>query len=656
MLMVVLMSANSLPGFTGNELPENKYINDSLQIVQLTEKLAGHYRSRQFDSARIAIDSIYQIAENAGMRRKVADSYYNYSILARATGDMDAFMANLAKAIGIYENEQVFDMAARAYTAIAQEYVNKKNYQPALENFSASLAHRTMIGDSTGMANNLVNMGGICYYSGRLADASEYYYQALLIAENLNNIGLTATVLKNLGNIHAQLRNFDIAFEHLSKALVIQRESGNRKEESDVLLNLGIAFYESGQTARAEEYLLASLAIKEELEKDIHEMIKVYNNLGLVAKEKKDNEKAIEYYGITLELSRQTGDKQLEAVALNNLGSRIMEQNKPEAIPLLMESLEISTELGLKTLMRSSYKNLQEYYGYNKNYELAYHYAQLFQEMNDSIYNEESHARIIDLQSDYELVMKEKENELLRKEAQIYENEKQLSVKRESILRLRILFLVISVVAVALLAIFFIVLYKMKQKAHRQGSELHKKESELAALKLDNMEKQNSHLEDMLFAEEEIRKLQQRSIEQKTQEITSSAMLLASKNEVFEKLHKLACQLYDRADKTTKPNLRDIISEIENQSDIDRQWDSFKKHFESINKSFFDNLRQHNEKLTRNDLQLCAYIRLNLSAKEISRLMNITHDSVNTHRYRLRKKLGLDSGYHLDEFIQSIGS
>ncbi len=655
-MLIVLLWGNPLPVFGNDVLNKNKNTGDSIKISHLIERLGAYYRNRQLDSALIAIDSIYHIAENAGMRRKVADSYYNYSILARAEGDSDAFLENLAKSIIIYEEEQVFDMAARAFTAMAQEYLNKKNFRNALESFSYSFAHRKMIGDSTGMVNNLINMGGVCYYTERHTEASEYYYKALVIAENLNNTNLTATVLKNLGNLHTQLRNFDIALEHLYRALSIQQETGNRKEESDVLLNIGITYYESGHTNQAEEYLLASLAIKEELDKDLHEMIKVYNNLGLVAKENHDNEKAIEYYRMTLGLSRQIQDKQLEATALNNLGSRFMEQNNPEAIPLLMESLEISTELGLKKLMRSSYKNLQEYYGYNQSYERAYHYAQLFQEMNDSVYNEESHARILELQADYELMMKEKENELLRQTAEIHENEKLLTQKKENILRLRILFLVISVIVIAILAVFFIVLYNMKQKTHKQSKELHARESELAAMKFENLEKQNHHLEDMLFAEEEIRKLQQNSIDQKNHELTTSAMLLANKNEVFDKLRKLTRKLNDSVDQKTAVQVREMLGEIERQSDIDQQWDVFKTHFESIHKTFFDDLRRHCGKLTQHDLQLCAYIRLNLSNKEISRLMNITHESVNTHRYRLRKKLELDSGSLLDEFIQTISS
>jgi DNA-binding CsgD family transcriptional regulator len=77
-------------------------------------------------------------------------------------------------------------------------------------------------------------------------------------------------------------------------------------------------------------------------------------------------------------------------------------------------------------------------------------------------------------------------------------------------------------------------------------------------------------------------------------------------------------------------------------------------HFESIHKSFFTHLRQNNAALSQTDLQLCAYIKLNMTTKEIARLMNIAPESVNTHRYRLRKKLTLPAEETLDGFIHGL--
>jgi DNA-binding CsgD family transcriptional regulator len=68
----------------------------------------------------------------------------------------------------------------------------------------------------------------------------------------------------------------------------------------------------------------------------------------------------------------------------------------------------------------------------------------------------------------------------------------------------------------------------------------------------------------------------------------------------------------------------------------------------------FSKSAQRRYRLIQTDLQLCAYIKLNMATKEISRLMNITPESVNTHRYRLRKKITLKTEQTLDEFIHGL--
>jgi FixJ family two-component response regulator len=69
---------------------------------------------------------------------------------------------------------------------------------------------------------------------------------------------------------------------------------------------------------------------------------------------------------------------------------------------------------------------------------------------------------------------------------------------------------------------------------------------------------------------------------------------------------------------------------------------------------FQNRLRERYPHLTKNDLKLCAYIRLNLSSKEIASLMFVTVRAVEISRFRLRKRLDLDKGINLNEFIQRI--
>jgi len=137
-------------------------------------------------------------------------------------------------------------------------------------------------------------------------------------------------------------------------------------------------------------------------------------------------------------------------------------------------------------------------------------------------------------------------------------------------------------------------------------------------------------------------------------ELTSATLLIASKNEAFENLRKMAEQIKAGESENGFEKAREIIREINRQTDVESQWEQFRLHFESIHKSFFVKLREASSSLTQPDLQLCAYIKLNMGTREIARLMNITPESVNTHRYRLRKKLDLTSLETLDDFVHAI--
>jgi DNA-binding CsgD family transcriptional regulator len=67
-----------------------------------------------------------------------------------------------------------------------------------------------------------------------------------------------------------------------------------------------------------------------------------------------------------------------------------------------------------------------------------------------------------------------------------------------------------------------------------------------------------------------------------------------------------------------------------------------------------DKIKKAHPNLTHNDLRFCAYLRLNLTSKEISPLLNITDRSVETKRYRLRKQMGLSHDSSLVNYILEI--
>ena len=76
--------------------------------------------------------------------------------------------------------------------------------------------------------------------------------------------------------------------------------------------------------------------------------------------------------------------------------------------------------------------------------------------------------------------------------------------------------------------------------------------------------------------------------------------------------------------------------------------------FESINKNFYARLKQAYPDISPNDLKISALIKMGLSIKEMADILNISADSVKTARYRLRKKLQLNTEDNLTDFILNL--
>ena len=306
----------------------------------------------------------------------------------------------------------------------------------------------------------------------------------------------------------------------------------------------------------------------------------------------------------------------------------------------ICESLAIARKINLKPTISDAAKSLYLLNKKHQNYKDALEYFETYKVAEDSVFSEASARQINEFEIRYETGKKENENRLLTKDILIKERNQR--------------FLLTLIIALIILSGSLFYAFSLKRKSLQQSRILYEKEAELNRLKIDQIEKQNHHLQEVLFAEEEIKKLQLQSIEQKNHELTSATLLIANKNEVFENLRKMAEQVRINGSQDENEKIKEIIREINRQTDVENQWEQFRVHFESIHKSFFVKLREANSGLTQTDLQLCAYIKLNMGTKEIARLMNITPESVNTHRYRLRKKITLKTEETLDEFIHGL--
>jgi PAS domain S-box-containing protein len=141
----------------------------------------------------------------------------------------------------------------------------------------------------------------------------------------------------------------------------------------------------------------------------------------------------------------------------------------------------------------------------------------------------------------------------------------------------------------------------------------------------------------------------------KDRELVSSLIRIAQKNEILLYLRKNLSVIRNTLSLSTQKKASEMLTRIdEHQRRQVFNWEDFILHFEKVYPGFFIRLKGKYPNLTARDQRICAYIRLGLSTKEIAGLINITPESAEIGRVRLRKKLQLNREINLVSFLQEL--
>lgn len=186
--------------------------------------------------------------------------------------------------------------------------------------------------------------------------------------------------------------------------------------------------------------------------------------------------------------------------------------------------------------------------------------------------------------------------------------------------------------------------YQREQKIleEKQQQELDQKESELEKLSQQT--------------QEEINRLQHEKLESDLRhmnnELATATMHLLNKNEFITGIKgHLNHIIKKNVNDDMRKELVQITKDIENNISDDADWEHFQFHFDRVHGDFTTRFKAAFPTLSPQEIKLSAYLRMNLSTKEIAQLLNISVRGVEISRYRLRKKLQLDRNQNLQEFI-----
>jgi AraC family transcriptional regulator, chitin signaling transcriptional activator len=140
-------------------------------------------------------------------------------------------------------------------------------------------------------------------------------------------------------------------------------------------------------------------------------------------------------------------------------------------------------------------------------------------------------------------------------------------------------------------------------------------------------------------------------VDKKNKELAVTNINLIKKTEF---LNLIKADLKNSTDGTTSRSIKSVISSIDKNVKEENTWNIFKEAFDIADNNFLKKVKEIHPSLTPNDLRLCAYLRLNLSSKEIAPLLNISVRSIEIKRYRLRKKMNLSHEIALVEYLLMI--
>ncbi len=476
--------------------------------------------------------------------------------------------------------------------------------------------------DTLNAIYSLTEMCEIHAHHARYKESYDGYWKALQLADESNNDVAKASIYINIGRLYSfykregeALKYFDISLQ-INKQLVAEQVIA----ETELLMN----YYAIAATYR-------------ELNDPL--MAKAYLDSCLFVYAPASGQQMKPY--IKFELAYVKAQKGQYTEALKSLHDihPWFKENKPSYLVLVytytgdiykkLANYAKSEEFYKKALAVSSqyhshidftpivHEKLSDIYSLTKDYSLAYNSLKAAKDLDALFFDSRSknNLPLLEIQDAFRLEQ-ERQNELIRKQrlAQLEHDDKVWFLQK--------IILIVTIVSIILISILY---FRYERSRHKAEKQLIKKKQDLEIQKANEV------------------------LEIKNKELIASAVQVIERDEL---LSELKCKLVQQKQAPNPQALGKLVKSIDLSTS--RDWEEFETRFTSVNERFYESLSKKFPKLSQHDHKLCALIKLNLSSKDMARLLGISIESVHTNRYRLRKKLALERSTNLEDFIARV--
>lgn len=443
------------------------------------------------------------------------------------------------------------------------------------------------------------------------AVALKHIYRAEKLTEQYEDESLKAAIQVAYSMVYMEQRDFERAYEHLLIANEYFEKTQNYRDLLTNYTNLMGQALNLGKNEEALKFAKKYEELKARYGTQLGEFTQEVNQIWFYIK-LEEYEKAEAQAFKTIQLAKEMDRDSSHAIYLLGVAYRGLDRYDLAA-ERIEKAFNIGKEMGhIGKCTFYSHALYQTYY-WEDRFAPALKWYKTHISYRDSVYNEKKVQEIAVYESKLEALEQERKVEQLEGEAEINRQEN--------------LILWLSIILGSLLAVT--VFYGQRQRS-----------------KKEQLRQQGLLLQSKMERE----KLEQQ-LEFKQREVTSQVLHMSRKNSLLQTIKEQISELDLGAQKRSVDRL---LHHINRHLDSDEDWDRFLASFKSIHSSFMDKLQGLVDQLSSNDLRLASLMRMNLSNKEIASLLNISNDGVKKARYRLRKKLAVDSDVNLQEYLLQL--
>lgn len=480
------------------------------------------------------------------------------------------------------------------------------DYPGALQKFDKALAAYRQLKIKDKEAWCLLWKGGIDGESLNYATTMDYYTQAMNIFRSLKDKEGMAHCYYMMATVYAFQNDSKTAIEYDRKAI----QAANKKDKEKLpryYLSLFRDYYTEGLYSKALALTDSFIPAFKEAN-NLYLLGQSHCYIGCLYMELKDYKKAKAYILKAVDYDNKFGNKRSMVITKLNLAQLYMDVNQPDsAIVVLKELVVLNQKFKSLKFADMIYYNLAAAYERKGDYKSAFEYCNQFIAVNDSVIRELTNKRLLEMQTKYEVDIKNEQIKLLEKD-------KQLAHQRYLI------------IAIGFILVVFVSLYVISYK-HRKAKE-----------------KQQRYETEIQEATDKIG-VTQRELTLKAMQISQQENNLAFLRDELEKFKKEHPE--------TKEAIQGFLSHINLQLK-QNAFNDFEKYFIEVHPEFYNKLKHKYEDLSQNELRVCALLRLNLSSKQIAEITGRSIRSVEGTRTSIRKKMNLTLQDNLYDSISII--